>query len=118
MDMGRKGAILMLAGVVLWAATPALASLIPAQCRSCCQVMAMECDSAVMNAAHPCCQLQSSSAAVPLGIIVAPKPQADMQHTMATTVLPALSGVAIQTPESDNAPPHRSLSGASTILRI
>ena len=67
MLMGKKGAILMLAIVVLWAAGPALAFITPAPCHSCCRAMMMDCDPATMSAAHPCCQLDSSGTAIPRG---------------------------------------------------
>jgi hypothetical protein len=71
-----------------------------------------------MNAAHPCCHLQGSGAAVPVGSAVAPEHQASPQFALAATALLGLSSLTGQTPDSVKAPPPRSPSGASTILRI
>ena len=63
MHMGRKGAFLLLAVVVLWAATPALACLTPAAHRSCCQGMAMQdCASPAMMHCGDCCSVQPGDA--------------------------------------------------------
>src|SRR5208283_3396939 len=101
-----------------WAAGPALACLTPAPGHSCCHAMAMDCDSAVMIAAHPCCQFHDSGATVPLGNAVAPEHQVVHHHAMVSTVLPPPGGLAGQTPGSIKTPPPRSLSGVNTILRI
>lgn len=118
MFMSGKGAILMLAVVVLWAAAPALACLTPVPCHSCCHAMAMDCDSAVTSAVHPCCQLQGSGAAVPMNSAIAPEQATGLHQTMASSASIALSGLASQTPGSAKTPPLRSLSGTATILRI
>src|SRR5271157_1651122 len=118
MHMGRKGAILMLAIVVLWAAGPAVASIVPAPCHSCCRAMMMDCDSATMSAAHPCCQLDSSGTAVPQGRVVAPEPQSGAVQSFASALPPDLDRVAGQSALSSEASPPRSPSGAGTILRI
>ena len=118
MPMGRKGAILMLAIVALWAAGPALACITPAPCHSCCRAMMMDCDSATMSAAHPCCQLDSSGTAVPQGRVVAPAPQIGAVQSLASALPPDLDRLAGQSPLSSKAPPPRSQSGAGTILRI
>jgi hypothetical protein len=116
MFMGRKGAMLMLAVVILWAAAPALACLMPADCHSCCH--AMDCDSVVMSAAHSCCQVHGSSADVPGVSAIAPGHRAGPQHAMISTVPSLLTGLSGQTPGSAKALPPRSHSGARTILRI
>ena len=118
MPMGRKGAILMLAIVALWAAGPAVACLAPAPCHQCCRAMTMHCDFATMSAAHPCCQLQSPATAIPLGRVVAPEPQIGAVQSFASALPPNLDGIASQSRLSAKAPPPRSLSGASTILQI
>jgi hypothetical protein len=108
----------MLAVVVLWAAAPALACLIATPCHDCCHAMMMDCDSAATSAAHTCCQLHSSNAAVPVGSVVAPELQAGPAQALASAVLPDLAGLAGSKPASFKAPPPRSPLGASTILRI
>jgi hypothetical protein len=116
--MGRKGAILMLAVVALWAVAPALACLAVAPCHSCCRDMMMDCDSTAMDAAQPCCQLQSSNVPVPATSVIAPELQTGLIRPLASAVLPDLDGLASPKSAIAEAPPPRSLSGASTILRI
>jgi hypothetical protein len=118
MRMGRKGTILMLAIVALWAAAPVLACLTPAPCHSCCRAMMMDCDTATMSAAHPCCQLHSSGTAVPWGRVVAPEPQIGAVQLFGSALPPDLDRLAGQSPVSSKTPPPRSQSGAGTILRI
>jgi hypothetical protein len=118
MPMGRKGTILMLAIVALWAAGPALACMTPAPCHSCCRATMMECDSEAMSAAHPCCQLHSSGTAVPQSRVVAPEPQFGAVQSFASALPPDLDRLAGQSLLSSKAPPPRSQSSASTILRI
>lgn len=117
MSMGRKGAILMLAVVALWAAVPALACLAPAPCHQCCRAMMTDCDTA-MIAAHPCCQMQSSNTAVPPGQAAATDLAPSSTQTLMWVILPNPKGLAGQGPNLSKAPPPRSLSGASAILRI
>ena len=116
--MGRKGAILMLAVVALWAAGPALACMTPAPCHSCCRAMMMHCNSAMMIAAHPCCQLHSSQTAVPPGRPAGTNLPSGSSQTLVSVNLPDFSRGAVQGPNPSKAPPPRSPSGASTILRI
>ena len=116
MSMGRKGAILMLAIVVLWAATPVLGFLASASCHPCCRAIMMDCDSAIV-AAHPCCQIQSSTAVPPAQAAVTSTPAGSSQ-TLASLDLPDPSVLTRQGPSLSKAPPPRSQSGGSTILRI
>jgi len=118
MHMGRKGAILMLAVVALWAAAPALACMTSAPCHSCCRATMMDCDSATMSAAHPCCQLHSSGTAEPQSRVVMSEPQIGAAQSFVSALPPDLDRIAGQCPISTKAPPSRSQSGASTILRI
>ena len=84
----------MLAIVALWAAGPALACMTPAPCHSCCRAMMMDCDSATMSAAHPCCQLHSSGTAIPQGRVVAPEPQIGAAQSLASALPPDLDRLA------------------------
>lgn len=118
MRMGRKAAILMLASVVLWAAVPVIVSLTPMTCHSCCQAMAMECDAAATNAAHACCRLEIPESAAPAAGAVAPEFQIGPVRAPVSHVAFEPGDLAGQTPGSSEAPPPRSLLGASTILRI
>jgi hypothetical protein len=117
MSMGRKGAILMLAVVALWSAAPALAFLVAAPCRQCCRAMIADCDPAML-AAHPCCQLQPPNAAVPPGPATATHFDSGLTHALVSLNLPDLAVSIGQGPDPSKAPPPRSLSGASSILRI
>jgi len=57
----KTGAWAMLAITVLWAATPAIACLVPVNQMTkaepdCCLKMAQECGSSMMSSSHSCCQ--------------------------------------------------------------
>src|SRR5579872_1480353 len=118
MCMCRKGAILMLAVVALWATAPALACLTAAPCHRCCNAMATDCSSAVMSTAHPCCELHGSVTDVPVSSVSTVEHYLGLQHTMICAVLPAFGGPVGPTSGWAKADPPRSPSGASTILRI
>src|SRR5580658_1230573 len=107
MHMGRKGAMLMLAIVALWAAAPALACMTPAPCHPCCRAMMIDCDSAAISAVHPCCQLHSSGTALPQGRAVAPEPQTGAIQSIAFALPPDLDCLAGQSPLSTIVPPPR-----------
>jgi hypothetical protein len=67
MNWGRKGALLMLAVVALWAAIPASACLLtkpPAEQPDCCCGMAQDCPMAGMSVDAPCCQFHGKNTAV------------------------------------------------------
>lgn len=67
MNWGRKGALLMLAVVVLWTAIPASACLLAVHSTGqpdCCRRMALEFDSPSMCANGSCCQAERQNAAV------------------------------------------------------
>jgi len=116
--MGRKGAVLMLAIVALWVAAPAFACMTPAPCHPCCRAMAMDCDSATMSAAHPCCLLHSSGTAAPQSRVVVPGAKVGAVQSLASSLPADLDRLAGQTPVFTKAPPPQSPSGANTILRI
>jgi len=107
----------MLAVVALWVAAPALACFAPAPCHQCCRAMMTDCDSA-MIAAHPCCRLQSSNSAIPPGRAAATDFSSGPTQALVSVNLPDLSALTEQGLGSSKAPPPRSLSGASSILRI
>jgi hypothetical protein len=63
----RKGALLMLAVVVFWAAMPASACLLGSQSAAvpdCCRATAQGCDSPGMGAGNSCCQVRGKIPAV------------------------------------------------------
>jgi hypothetical protein len=118
MCMGRNVATLMLAIVALWAVAPAFACTTPAPCHPCCRAMMVGCDSETMSAAHPCCQMHSSGTAVPQSRVIAPEPRIGAVQSFASALPTDLDSLTGQSPISTKAPPARSQSGASTILRI
>ncbi len=66
MNWSRKGALLMLAVVVLWTAMPASACLLgaqPAGQSACCRGMARDCPMRGMSMDAPCCQFHGGNAA-------------------------------------------------------
>src|SRR5580692_7467281 len=102
MTMGRKGAILMLAILALWAAGPALACITAAPCHSCCRAMLTDCDAAA-SASYPCCQLHSSGTALPRGRVVAPAPQVGAAQPLGSALPPDLDCLAGQSVLSSKA---------------
>ncbi|UWZ84214.1 hypothetical protein [Occallatibacter riparius] len=115
--MARRSAFLVLAVVVLWAMSPALACLAAAPCHQCCHAMMVDCDTATM-AAQPCCQLQSSNTAIPADRDATTELSSGALQTLVLVDLPDLSGAAVLERIPSKAPPPRLPSGASTILRI
>src|SRR5258708_25999360 len=67
MRVGKISAMLMLAVVVLWAAVPAFACLMPAQQDDCCRQMMQATGSCDMDASQSCCQVHGSDSNVPIG---------------------------------------------------
>lgn len=66
MNWGRKGALLMLAVVVFWAASPASTCLLASHSAgqpNCCGGMALSCDSPGMGADSSCCRVQGNNPA-------------------------------------------------------
>ena len=76
MNWGRKGALLMLAVVVLWTAIPASACLFAVHSTGrpdCCRGMAGEFDSPSMCANGSCCQAERQNAAVATAPLYSPE---------------------------------------------
>ena len=109
--------MLVLAVVVLWAVSPALACLAVAPCHQCCRAMMTDCDTATMGA-QPCCTMQSSNTAVPTDRDATTEVSAGALQTLVLVDLPDLSGAAVLERIPSKAPPPRLPSGANTILRI
>jgi hypothetical protein len=115
MKVGRKGALVMLAVVVLWTAMPALSCVLPRAQHACCRGMAESCSSPAMSH-QSCCQVHGPDATIPLVRISAPEypltlagPAADM-HVHLT-----LNAASLQMAE---ATPPASPPGDNSILRI
>ena len=107
MNWGRKGALLMLAVVVLWTAMPVSACLLGIRQASqpdCCRIMAQDCDSPSMGASNSCCQIQGKNTAVIPVSPYSPKhaQKLAMVQQQAVMELPAAPGAgytnALETP--------------------
>jgi hypothetical protein len=123
MRVSRTGALMMLVIVVLWAAMPAMACLVPMRAMTpaehdCCLKMAQECGSATMPSSHSCCQGQRRDTAV------SPTPLYSATRPFDVAIVPQVSMlVVVNLPVSFpvpalEAPPPESSPGASSILRI
>ena len=118
MHVGKRGAFLLLLIAVLWAATPALACLMPMPHSSCCQGMAMQnCSAPAMAHCGDCCRMQPNDAPLPPGSASA------VSYAVGTVpaarigfILPQHAGRALL-PSSETPPPHAPFSLGS-ILRI
>jgi hypothetical protein len=78
MNWGRKGAFVMIAVVVFWAAMPASVCLLgshSAPVPDCCGTMAQGCDSPGMGACDSCCQIHGKNPALP------PVPPSSIGHS-------------------------------------
>jgi hypothetical protein len=87
MNWGRKGALLMLAVVVFWAAMPASACLLGSRSAAlpdCCHTTAHGCDPLGMSATSPCCQFHGENPAV------TPAPQYATEHVQKLVLTPHL----------------------------
>lgn len=112
----------MLAIVVLWAASPAVACLLPARPMTpaeheCCQKMAQQCGSSMMPASHTCCQAQQDHTAVspvPTYSPTRPFSVALVPHTASLLMAPVL--FARELPAFDS--PPGAAPGSTSILRI
>ncbi len=113
----------MLVIVVLWAASPAVACLLPMASMTpaeheCCQKMAHQCGSAMMPASHTCCQAQPDHTAVsPVATYSPTRPfsVALLPHPVNPMLAPTVC--ALETSLHEATPPGPP-SGCSSILRI
>lgn len=89
MHVGRKGVFVLLAIVVLWAAIPAVACLMPSAHSSCCHGMpTQDCSAAVMMQCGDCCSVRSGTPLLP-GSAVA------IDHAAGSAPSPALTALAL-----------------------
>lgn len=123
MRVTRTGALTMLVITVLWAATPAIACLVPARAMTqaehdCCLKMAQECGSSMMSSSHSCCQGHRHDTAVSPVATYSPTRPFDV------AIVPQISILLIASPSPSvhdpalEAPPPESSPGRSSILRI
>ncbi len=122
MRMSRSIAFALLAIVVVGAASPAVACLLPTASMSpaeheCCQKMAHQCGSSIMPASHTCCQAQPDHTVVSPATYSATRPfsMAVLPHAASQILAAAVFVLETATGET---PPPGSASGCSSILRI
>jgi hypothetical protein len=121
MDLGRKGALLMLAVVVLWTAMPVSACLPAAHSTGqpdCCRGMEPGCDAPTMPASTSCCQTHQQSVAVATVPLYSPQHSQKLAFApiYAGLQLPIFSGVAHR--NAFETPPSKSPPGGAFALRI
>jgi hypothetical protein len=123
MSVSRAGAFTMTMIAVLWAATPAIACLMPTHQMTqaeheCCLKMAQQCGSSAMPSSHSCCQGHQRETAVSPVSTYAPN------RPFALAIVPPMSVVLIDSaltfPISPalEAPPPDSSPGCTSVLRI
>ena len=114
----------LLAAVLLWAVTPAVACLLPGFAptpveQECCHHMASHCGQAVMPASHACCQDPSRP-----DVLVQGQATLLLKHAVVVATVPVpivLADVAAKPALSSSlfpSPPGESPPGSSTVLRI
>jgi hypothetical protein len=123
MRVTRTGALAMLAITVLWAATPAIACLVPMHQMTkaehdCCLRMAQECGSAMMPSSHSCCQGHHRDSAVSPVPTYFPTRSLDVALAPQTVILLSPDSSISLTSPAWEAPPREESPGCSSILRI
>jgi hypothetical protein len=123
MRVSRAGALTMLVITVLWAATPAIACLIPMHQMTkaehdCCMKMAQECGSSMMPSSHSCCQGHQRETAVSPASTYSPTRPFDIAIVPQLSILLVASRpISLHVPAME-APPPESSPGSSGVLRI
>lgn len=123
MRVGKTGALMMLVITVLWAATPAIACLVPMHQMTkaehdCCMKMAQECGSSMMPSSHSCCRGHQRDTAVSPVATYSPTRPFDV------AIVPQVSILLVARPSVSfhmtalEAPPPESSPGSSAVLRI
>lgn len=123
MRVSKVGAFTMLVITVLWAATPAIACLVPTYQMTkaehdCCLKMAQECGSSMMPSSHSCCQGHGHNIAVsPVTTYSPTRPLDGAIVPQISILLTASQSVSLHVPALE-APPPESSPGCSSVLRI
>jgi hypothetical protein len=118
MQVGRKGALMLLAVVVLWAAMPSFACLKAATRPSCCQEEMQDCGSPLTMASPDCCAVQPSPAPILPGDATNTghrENPAALHIAYEASLQPLL---AVTRPSSAADSPPRSSSAATSVLRL
>jgi Na+(H+)/acetate symporter ActP len=123
MYVTRSASWAMLLITVLWAATPAIACLVPMHQMTkaehdCCLKMAQECGSSMMPSSHSCCQGHDRDNAVSPVATYSPTRPFDVATVRQTAILLATSSSVPLKSLALEAPPPEASPGCSSILRI
>jgi len=123
MHVSRAGALMMLVITVLWAATPAIACLVPMHKMTkaehdCCMKMAQECGSSVMPSSHSCCQGHQRETAVSPVPTYPPNRPFALAVVPPSTIVPVDSALTSPLSPALEAPPPTSSPGCTSVLRI
>jgi len=116
MHVGRRGAFVLLAFLVLWAATPTLACFMPAAQHGCCHGMMQHCGSTAKSE-DTCCQAHPSDPATTAPVVSALQ-SLDLEYDSLLFVTPATNAQANAFRRLGEAPPPFNLPGSLPILRI
>jgi hypothetical protein len=116
MHVGRRGAFVLLAFLVLWTATPTLACFMPAAQHGCCHGIMQHC-STTANSENACCQTHQSDPATPATVVSAVR-SLDLVFDSLLFVTPATNAQANVFQRLAEAPPPFNLPGSLPILRI
>jgi hypothetical protein len=121
MNLGRKGALLMLAVVVFWTAAPVCACLLttqPSGQHSCCRSMERKCGMPGMSMNGSCCRVQQQNTAV------TPVPPYSPEHSQKLGFVPHQASLQLSVAlvfgfqDALEEPPPKFPPGCSSILRI
>ena len=123
MRVTKSGALTMLVVTVIWAATPAIACLVPMHQMTkaehdCCLKMAQECGSSMMPSTHSCCQGHRHDTAVSPVTTYSPTRPFDVAIVPQVSILLMASPSVSPRVPALEAPPPESSPGCSSILRI
>jgi hypothetical protein len=123
MHVRKAGGLTMLVITVLWAATPAIACLVPMHQMTqaeheCCKKMAKECGSSMMPSSHSCCQgHQRETVVSPVARYSPTRPFDVALVPQISILLISIPSVSLNVPALDPPPPESS-PGCSSVLRI
>src|SRR5215831_17728427 len=123
MHVSRAGAVTMLVITVLWAATPAIACLVPMHQMTkaehdCCLKMAQECGSSMMPSSHSCCQGHQRDTAVSPVATYSPTRPFDVAIVPQVSILLVASPSVLLHIVALESPPPESSPGCNSVLRI
>jgi len=121
--VNRLRVAVVLGAVLLWAATPTLACLLPGPAqteaeRECCHHMAEHCGQSAMPASHVCCQAPNHPATLVAQANVPVKNAVAALPIIARAHLPALIAASSRYAAYSESPPGQALTCSSSVLRI